>query len=213
MWENIETIKTLIPLATPFVIVLLTFYLKHIYDKKERRYALRIEFSLDARVIGVQKGFYLVEFIATINNKSLIQKQFTAISLRVLGIKKEEDIGLWTTIVEENKTKEPNKISVKLFTLLGWLKEKKTKESRIVKTKRINFPEKILKESIIPPQWNYIFVEPGVKQELIYTTRIPEDISFILATVEFHYDATTPHTAERMFELKIPPSNNIRTIK
>ncbi len=188
MWDNIETIKTLIPLVTPFVIVLLTFYLKHVYDKKERRYALRIEFSLDAKNIGVQKGFYLVEFITTINNKSLIQKKFTAITLRIRGIKKEKDIELWTAIVKDRK-----------------------EEPRKVKTKRINFPEKILKESIIPPQWNYIFVEPGVKQEITYTTRIPEDISFILATVEFHYDATTPHSAEKMFALQTPRSKNLTT--
>ncbi len=189
MWNNIETIKTFIPLVTPFVIVLLTFYLKHIYDKKERRYALRIEFGLDAMIIGVQNGFYLLEFITTINNKSLVQKEFSAITLRIRGIKNDEAIGLWTATVIDDETKEPKK----------------------VKTRRINFPEKILKETIIPPKWNYIFVEPGVKQEIIYTTPIPEDIRYILATVEFHYDAKTLHTAEKMLTLQAPQSNTMKT--
>ena len=185
MWNNIETIKTLIPLVTPFVIILLTFYLKHIYDKKERRYALRIEFDLDATIIGVQNGFHLLEFTTTINNKSLVQKEFSAITLRIRGIKNDEAIGLWTANVIDDETKEPKK----------------------VKTRRINFPKKILKETIIPPKWTYIFVEPGVKQKIIYTTPISEDICYILATVEFHYDAKTPHTAEKMLALQAAQPN------
>ena len=144
-------------------------------DELERKYKLRIEFTINAISHGTQNGSNLVEFITTINNKSAIQHKFTAINLRVRGIKKEQNIGLW----------------------------KPTIRNKQIETKKINFPEKLMDENIIPPQWNYIFVEPGVKQELIYTTRIPEDISFILATVEFHYDTTTPHTAEHMFAVKV----------
>ena len=134
-------------------------------NKLERHYALRIEFRLDAAVYKPQNGFYLVEFITTINNKSLIRHEFTEIKLRILGIKKDENIELW-------------------------------------KNNRISFPEKLGEENIIP--WNYVLVEPDITQELTYTTRIPEDISFILVNVEFHYDATTPHTAEKMFALQAP---------
>ncbi len=143
-------------------------------NELERRYALRIEFYINAIFHGNQQGSSLVEFITTINNKSTIQHKFTAINLRVRGIKKEENIGLW----------------------------KPTIKNKQIDTKKINFPEKILEESIIPPQWNFIFVEPGVKQEITYTTPIPEEIRYILVTIEFDYDASTPHTAERMFEMK-----------
>lgn len=212
MSASLEIVKLALSLITPIVIAILGFFLNRRLkqtdqkneerhqrdieakeqerDKQERRHALRIEFALDALFHGPQKGFYLAEFIATINNKSLIQKKFTTITLRIRGIKKDGDIGLWTATVKDKQTKEPKEI----------------------KTERISFPEKILKESIIPPQWNYVFVEPDVKQELAYTTPIPEDICYILATVEFHYDANTPHTAERMFALQAPPSKNMSTI-
>ena len=171
------------PLATPFVIVVLTFYLKHIYDKKERRHALRIEFNLDAFIHGKQDGFHLVEFITTIDNKSLIKHNFTNITLRVLGLKDGEDekIKLWEAPVKDRKT---GKITKK-------------------QTSRINFPENILHENILPPSWENIFVEPGVKQQITFPAPIPENIRYILATAKFHYqNVPKPHTAERMFVLK-----------
>ncbi len=203
MWASLEIAKLITSFLIPLVIVILGYYfnrrLKQIdqnnedrhhreleakeqeRDGLERRYVLRIEFSLDATIIGVQNGFYLLEFTTTIDNKSLVQKKFTAITLRVLGIKKDENIGLWTTTVNHKE----------------------------INTKRINFPEKILKETIIPAKWNYIFVEPGVKQKITYTTPILEDITYILATVEFHYDASTPHTAEKMLALQAPRSTDM----
>ncbi len=182
--DNLATIKTLMPLVTPFAIVLLTFYLKHIYDRKERRYKHRIEFSLNVAVIGVQKGYYLVEFTVTINNKSLVKKDFTAIPLRVRGIEENSDIEFW----------------------LASKKDKKTK--KIIETKqtsRINFPIEIIKENILPPFWPNIFVEPGVQQDISFTARIPQNISYILARAKFPYKGVPkPHTTERMFALNTP---------
>lgn len=197
MWTSLEIVKLALSLSIPIVIAILGYLfsrqLKRIDHKNEiyrqqeleakekerneieRKYKLRIEFTIDAIFHGNQNGSNLVEFITTLNNKSAIQQKFTAINLRVLGIKKAEDIGLWNPIIHNKQ----------------------------IDTKKINFPEKILKESLIPPQWNYIFVEPGVKQKVTYPTPIPEEINYILATVEFDYDANTPHTTERMFEVRI----------
>ena len=188
--NNFATIKTLMPLVTPFVIIFLTFYLKHIYDKQERRHKHRIEFNLNAEVIGIHKGCYLVEFTVTINNKSLVKKNFSAIPLRVKGIETNSDIELW---LAEKKDKKTNKVI-------------DTKQ-----TSRVEFPIPILRENILPPFWENAFVEPGVEQNITFTTPIPLNISFILATAKFSYHGIPkPHTAERMFALQPPTKSTPR---
>lgn len=66
---------------------------------------------------------------------------------------------------------------------------------------RLEFKHKLIETDIVPPDWNYIFVEPGVRQEICFVTRIEEDYRYILALAEFHYDSFTPHNIERMFEV------------
>jgi len=147
----------------------------------ERLHKYRLEFSLDARVAGRQKGYYLVEFTATINNKSRLKKDFTAIRLRIRGLEKETAIQLWRA-----RRKNPQ-----------------TGEVEEQQTNRIYFPVTVCDENILPPFWENIFVEPGVKQLITFSTSIPENISYILATAGFYYtNVPKPHTAEKMFALK-----------
>ncbi len=203
MWNSLEIIKLVSSLVTPIVIVILGYYFNRRLkksdqknatirlhnkiadeqkrDKLESRYNFRIEFTLATIFYGPQKDFYLAEFIATINNKSLVKKSITTIALRIRGIQKNEDILLW---VAKKKNTETGSVLSK-------------------QTSRINFPITIVKENILPPFWKNIFVEPGVKQDITFVTRIPANISYVLATASFYYDnIPEPHTAERMFELK-----------
>ena len=65
---------------------------------------------------------------------------------------------------------------------------------------RVEFPEKVIDNAeIIPRDYNYFFVEPGVKQTFTYVTRIPSSIKYILVQAKFKYDEFTPHTVERVF--------------
>ncbi len=212
MWSSLAIAKLITSLLIPLVIVILGYYFnrrlkqtnqnngdRHRQELEakeqerndlERRYKYRIEFSLDATIIGVQDGFYLLEFTTTINNKSLLQKKYTDITLRVLGIEENSNIKLW---LAKNIDKET-----------GELKEQQTS--------RINFPVEIVKENILPPFWSNIFIEPGVKQDVTFTTRIPKNISYILATVKFKYkNIPKPHTAERIFALQVSQPNKMTT--
>jgi hypothetical protein len=54
---------------------------------------------------------------------------------------------------------------------------------------------------VIPPGYNFLFMEPEVTQTITYISKIPDSIRYILVHVEFHYDIYTPHTAERVFQL------------
>jgi hypothetical protein len=67
---------------------------------------------------------------------------------------------------------------------------------------RMEFRHPLLKTNLIPPDWNYIFVEPGVTQQISFISRIPDDVLYIVAKAEFNYDEYTPHTIERMFEVR-----------
>lgn len=66
---------------------------------------------------------------------------------------------------------------------------------------RLAFPDKLLETDIVPPDWNFIFVEPGVNQETTFVTKIQAKYRYILARAEFRYERHTPHTTERMFEV------------
>jgi hypothetical protein len=66
---------------------------------------------------------------------------------------------------------------------------------------RLHFPDKLFETDIVPDNLNFTFVEPGVKQEFTFVSRIPEKYRFIVARAEFHYDAFTPHSIERAFEI------------
>ena len=68
----------------------------------------------------------------------------------------------------------------------------------------VEFPHIILKEiNIVPEDFGYFFVRPGVNQAFNFTTSIPAEIRFILVRATFKYKSTNkPHTAERVFEVK-----------
>ncbi len=70
---------------------------------------------------------------------------------------------------------------------------------------RLVFPTKVIDNAeVIPHSYNFLFVEPEVRQTITFVTKIPVSIEYILVHVEFQYDQWTPHTAERVFQLKSP---------
>ena len=67
---------------------------------------------------------------------------------------------------------------------------------------RLEFPKEILPLSdVLPENYNYFFVEPGVHQDVSFVTKVPTSVCYILVHSVFHYDPTTPHTTERVFEV------------
>lgn len=76
---------------------------------------------------------------------------------------------------------------------------------------RMEFPEKVLPlRDILPREYNFFFVEPGVHQDISYVTKVSSSIGYVLVYSEFHYNPATPHTAERLFE--VGKDFNSRTI-
>lgn len=67
---------------------------------------------------------------------------------------------------------------------------------------RLKFPEKILEDEVKPTDLNFIFVEPGVRQRLSYITLIDADYKYLTARAEFYYGIYTPHSTEKLFEVR-----------
>lgn len=64
---------------------------------------------------------------------------------------------------------------------------------------RAHFPHKIFEAEVVPPDWNFIYVEPGVAHQITFNTVIPADYSYLLAHAEFHYEKYWPHNVEAIF--------------
>ena len=76
---------------------------------------------------------------------------------------------------------------------------------------RIKFPYKIFEAEVVPPDWNFIYVEPGVTHRITFATAIPLEYSYLLGNAEFRYDPSTPQKIETVFAL--PGSEEIRETK
>lgn len=67
---------------------------------------------------------------------------------------------------------------------------------------RLDFPDPLLKAELVPEEFGYYFVRPGVEQPFTFTTTIPSDTRFILARAAFKYENSEDlHTSERVFEV------------
>ncbi|UJS18784.1 MAG: hypothetical protein L3J17_06945 [Candidatus Jettenia sp.] len=68
---------------------------------------------------------------------------------------------------------------------------------------RLRFPEKIFETDVVPKDWDFILVEPGIKHDINFTTIIPHEYRFIIARAEFHYEKYLPQSTEKVFELPL----------
>ncbi|MFZ0311849.1 MAG: hypothetical protein WAL85_03995 [Candidatus Korobacteraceae bacterium] len=66
------------------------------------------------------------------------------------------------------------------------------------------FPHKILETNLVQPEWEFIFIEPGVAQRIVQTTLIPAGYTYVSVHVEFEYKKYWPHTAEAVFAVPSP---------
>lgn len=69
---------------------------------------------------------------------------------------------------------------------------------------RASFPHKVLETNLVPENWNFIFIEPGITQRISLNTIISSEYRYLLIHVEFEYKKHWPHTAEAMFVVSPP---------
>jgi hypothetical protein len=137
---------------------------------KERTDTPHIEFTIQCRCFDAKGENYIVEFLIGAENKGHVIQRFHNIKLRVKGIEEGAPLQYWKG--HGYRLDFPKRVFNQ--------EDPKTHEVHKV-------AELVLKK------WDYIFVEPGVNQQLTYVTMVPKTFKFILAQAKFWYDQSAPH--------------------
>lgn len=67
---------------------------------------------------------------------------------------------------------------------------------------RLDFPQAIHKFELIPEDFGYYFVRPGVTQTFTFVTTLPRNVAYVLARSAFKYqDSDDLHTTESAFNI------------
>lgn len=207
VWNSLETAKLIASLATPIMVALIGFWIngklkagEHRFNKAQSEQARQftetqraedrrfeeaqrklyredephIELKLDCKFHELRGDKYLATFTVSAANVGRVEHKFTEILLRIRGIKDEP--------FEYDIENDPHPDE---------------------RARRAAFPHELLKRNLVPrtkrTKWNYIFIEPGVNQDISFTTLVPSDYSYLSAHVKFDYEEYRPHTAEAVF--------------
>jgi hypothetical protein len=65
---------------------------------------------------------------------------------------------------------------------------------------RLEFPVLLVRDADVhyKRKYDHIFVEPGIAQDIIFVTQLPNDMAFLLARAEFKYDDRRWHSTKRV---------------
>ena len=196
---------------------------------KERTHKPHIEFGIDCNFYGPKGEDYIAEFVLTANNLGLVFHKFQSIRLRVLGIREKDPLKYWRNGYRVNfpaplfsnyeltqseldcfdKNGIPKELQERLIKLendayrseddFSKTLDKEIGKDNEHKKKILKCSKKSAVEVIHKKNLNYLFVEPGVKQEIRYITLVPKTYEYIVAHAVFEYDRFTPHDTERLF--------------
>jgi hypothetical protein len=201
MWTSLEIAKFVASLAVPAIVALIGIWLKYKIDEsqktEERRFQEikqelyrddkpRVELTLDCAFHGVQGDRRLVVFTVSAKNVGKVRHKIDRVKLRVRAIddepfsyrQEDEDYLLedhvWPGLSRRRERRQP----------------------------RLDFPHKVLETDLVPAEWHFIFVEPGVTQSLSYARPIPVRHRYLLVHAIFTYEEfSNPHSAEVVFAL------------
>lgn len=144
----------------------------------------RIELTLDCTFHAVQSDGRLAVFTVSAKNVGRVRHQIDRIKLRVRAIDDEPF----------SYREETEQYLLEDHVRPGEIRRRNRRQPRV------HFPHKVLETDLVPAEWNYIFVEPGVTQCLSYAKPISVKHRYLLAHVYFEYEAfEDPHSAETVF--------------
>lgn len=189
---DLSAINTLIAATIPPLILYIGYRIERRFksdqeakqkeqDTIERKHSARIQFELDGKVFGPQKGIFIAELTVVLHNKGLIRNVVNDLHLNVRGIEDGADIELF------KNGKQQGNID-----------------------KLIKFPIRIIDTDILQKrnEKDGFFVEPGVIQKFTYVASIPDNIRFVLVRSGFKYHEKSKHSVQKVFELKKETGHN-----
>lgn len=183
--ENIEIIKLV------FIVIGALWVVYNFYIKRDRY--PKYEFDLDAKLIDRNIDSWLIEFIATIENKGQVRQNILTKTLTVnIRYITEEDMkkGL------NNLTKIPIK-----------------KDGRAVDMEDyfvLNFPHKVTMDGFgngriywLPIHWKYVYIDAQTKQNIRLPLAVPVEAKHLLVTSRFKYKDSQSdfHSVQKVFRI------------
>jgi hypothetical protein len=185
-WTSLELVKVASSIATPLIIAVLGF----IFTLSIRR----IEWAKESQREEEQKRKELLE-----EERKLAPHIELNVECQFMGPSQNRYLAEFS-LTAQNKGTHIYRFSKIIFRVRGikYGQELKYWEKN---EPRLNFPEKLLETDLVPEQWNFIFVQPTIKQRITFVTYIDQGFQFVIANAEFHYDKWTPHTVEKVFEI------------
>jgi hypothetical protein len=188
VWSSLEVAKLLVSLLTPVLVVIIGYWLNRrlneIDQENQRRSQLREEEQQRLRDEIERRHDPHIEFTINCNLFGPVAGWYIAEFV----------------ITAKNVSLVRHQFPEIILRVRG-IKQDETPELWDGHGDRLEFRHKLFEANVVLEKWNYIFVEPGVAQQITYVTRIEEAYRYILARAEFHYDQFTPHSIERMFEV------------
>jgi hypothetical protein len=150
----------------------------------------KIEFTLDAKALGVVDDKMLVEVSAILENKGLVRHEISDFTFSLYTLPSKGEI----------RTDD-----AKLQGQVRFNKEEWNCPDEGPKTKR----------SWISERFGSTFVDPGVTQRYTYIASVPSDTAFVLLRSEFKYpDAVSDfHSAQNAFSVRQPPAQGAKAIE
>lgn len=193
-WTWLETAKLLVSLITPLVVAVVGYLIALRLKWQEER-------SQAARDLQQEER----EFNRHEREAQIERKRSPHIELRIAVDFFGHRNGLWLTcisVVSSNLGQIIHKFN-KINLRVRGIKDEPF-EFWNATPPHPYFPHKILETNMVPKDWSFIFIEPGVEQKITLPTLIPVQYSYLLVNVEFEYREFWPHTAQEVFAVPMP---------
>ncbi len=119
--------------------------------------------------------------------RSFASKIKMNISGEIVGKDISNQLMLSTNLSVENVGEVRFKAKEIMLTVRGILDNTNFKIGDEKILNQINFDNKIYQDNIIPEEWGYTFIDPGVLQNFRYTILIPKDYKYLLIESKIIY--------------------------
>ena len=201
-WNSLEIVKLVVSILTPLVVAFVGYWITTRLKNIESATQAELEKDREERRQLYEEGRE-VEQLEREERKNQIERRYTPhIELRIecqfFGPRQDQFLAVFLVLANNRGH------VVHQFPSVG-LRVRGIKDEPFQywegREPRAHFPHKLFEVDLVPPDWNFIFIEPGVSHQIAFTTVVPSDYSYLLAFAEFEYKEYWPHNAEAVFSV------------
>jgi|GEM_PF-3219537 len=202
LWNSLEIAKIAVTAITPIVVVGVGYLISRQLKNSEFRMQKELEKDREERALRYEEQKDSERFRRE-EQKAEIERRYTPhIELRIdcqfFGPRDDQFLATFC-VQASNKGQVVHKFPSVVLRVRG-IKGEPFQHWQGHEP-RAYFPHNVFETDLIPSDWNFIFIEPGVSHQITITTVIPAEYSYVLAYAEFAYKEYWPHTAEAVFFL------------